>query len=92
MIRLAVCLVVLAAPAFAQPQQCGPYDAVVDGLSKGWQEERQSSGNTGAGRFELFANVNTGSWSLIAILNGIACLEASGDGYKGTPTVPGSDT
>jgi len=78
MIRIAlVALCGLTSPALAQA--CAPYSAVSKGLASKFGEEAQFSmlGRDGVA-LEFFGNASSGTWTIIAIGRGTACLIASG--------------
>lgn len=70
--------------------QCGPYAAVVEGLAQNYGESRQAWGLSGDGQImTIFANIDTGTWTLVAVRGMEACLVASGGNYGADPTGPG---
>ena len=77
MIRIAlVALCGLTSPALAQA--CGPYSAVSKGLASKFGEEAQFSMLDRDGvALEFFGNASSGTWTIIAIGRGTACLIAS---------------
>ena len=68
----------------AQGQNCGPRDAVLTRLAEGYGETRQSVGLVQGGAvMEIFANLDTGSWSAIVTRpGGISCFVASGQAFE----------
>lgn len=87
-----------AAPVTAQQtgRNCAPREAVVERLSSGYGESRQSMG-LGANNqvVEVFANTGTGSWTItVTMPNGLTCLVASGQAFEELAEalpVPGED-
>lgn len=72
----------MASPAFAQPQ-CAPYEAVAVGLYRNYGEELASRGLSAGMILETWANVETGTWTIIAVgPDLVACLVTSGDGFE----------
>lgn len=70
--------------AFAQGQNCGNRDTVVERLGNKYGESRQSIGMAPKGRVvEVFASHETGTWTItVTMPNGITCLVASGQSYE----------
>ncbi len=70
--------------AFAQNQNCGNRELVVDRLTTKYGESRQSIGIAPQGRVvEVFASIETGTWTItITMPNGITCLVASGQSFE----------
>lgn len=67
--------------AFAQQPQCGPMAEVTKELSGKYGEHPAWVGSDARGPVMLTMNPNSGSWSFLAIRNGLACfLEAGQDG------------
>lgn len=65
-------------------QNCGPRDQVVDRLSGGYGETRQSIG-LGANNslIEVFASNDTGTWTItMTSTDGVTCLVASGQSFE----------
>lgn len=81
-------------PVFAQ-QTCVPHEVVVERLAEGYGEHSQyvaldNSGNV----VETFANLETGSWTLVVTQpGGPTCLIASGNyfQYVNEEVIPGVD-
>ena len=73
-----------ASAAFAQSQNCGARDTVIDRLANQYGESRQSIGMAPQGRVvEVFASLETGTWTITVTLpNGTTCLVASGQSYE----------
>ena len=82
MIRIAlVALCGLTSPALAQA--CAPYSAVSKGLASKFGEEAQFSMLDRDGvALEFFGNASSGTWTIIAIGRGTACLIASGQEWR----------
>lgn len=65
-------------------RNCGPREIVVDRLSAGYGETRQSMG-LGANNsvIEVFASDESGTWTItVTSPNGVTCLVASGQAYE----------
>jgi hypothetical protein len=101
-IRLAATLAVLTAlPAAALAQSasrnCAPRDLVLERLTVGYGESRQSAGlGAQAQLVEVFASLETGTWT-VTVTNegGLTCLVASGDAFERFDEIapaPGSDS
>jgi predicted DNA-binding protein (UPF0278 family) len=69
----------LAAPAMAQTQRCGPHDDVVQKLREGYSETVRFRGLADSTHvLELFLSPE-GSWTAVMVdANGMACLVAAG--------------
>ena len=83
---MAAFLAAVTAPmALAQnARNCGPRDVVVERLSTGYGETRQSMG-LGANNsvVEVFASSETGTWTItVTMPNGVTCLVASGQAFE----------
>lgn len=71
--------------AFAQnPRHCGERAQIVNRLSEGYGETRQSMGlGSDNSVIEMFASEETGTWTITVTLpNGMTCLVASGQAYE----------
>jgi hypothetical protein len=79
-----------AMPANGQTVQCAPMGAVADGLANSHGETRQVWGlvSGGAG-LVIHANLDTGTWTLLAVTGGEACLVAAGENYTRVDAPPG---
>ena len=80
-------LVTVAAllPSFAAAQQqCAPREVVLDRLSEGFGESRQSIGLAQGNRVvEVFASLESGTWTITVTLpNGTTCLVAAGNAFE----------
>jgi len=96
MLKPMMILAVLAAcpsnPAFASA--CAPRETVVDELTAGFGESRQSIGLAWQGTMvEVFGSPETGTWTITATnVHGITCLIASGHAFEAmTAPAPGDD-
>lgn len=80
---LATALAVLfALPAMAQ-QNCAARSEVLSVLAQKYGETRQSVGMLQGGVFELFANTETGTWTVITTSpQGLTCIRAEGEGFE----------
>lgn len=78
-------LILATQAGFAAPQ-CGPRAAILDQLSSRYGETRRGIGlaaNTQV--MEIFANTESGSWTITVTLpDGITCLAASGQNFETT--------
>ncbi len=83
---------ILATQAGWAAPQCGPRDQVLAALSETYSETRQSIGLATGGQqvFEVFANPETGSWTItVTQAQGITCLLSAGDQFETlTETLP----
>ena len=72
--------------AFAQGQNCGNRELVVERLTTKYGESRQSIGMAPQGRVvEVFASLETGTWTItVTNTSGLTCLVASGQAYEAT--------
>jgi hypothetical protein len=79
-------LLLLTDHSFAQSAQCGPRKAVLAALEQSYHEAAFAMGMAGGGALvEVFANLTTGSWSILATSPAqITCLVASGDHFETT--------
>lgn len=85
MVMLATGLVFGAATlADAQTRNCGPREAVIEGLATKYGETRQSMGlGSNNAVVEVFASIETGSWTItVTSANGVTCLVASGQAFE----------
>lgn len=83
-VPIAGALMLVASLVNAQQNNCGPTDEVYAGLSARWGEARISSGMDSRGaNVEIFANVETGTWTLLATLpNGMSCQIGAGGDFE----------
>ena len=74
----------IATDADAQGRVCAKRDKLVAELAKSHGETRQSVGlQRNNGVIETFANVETGSWTIIVSLpTGVSCLVAAGEAFQ----------
>ena len=72
--------------AFAQGANCADRDIVVERLSTGYGETRQSIGLAPNNSVvEVFASLETGTWTItVTNTSGLTCLVASGQAYEAT--------
>ncbi len=79
-----VSTLLLAAPASAQGQSCGPRERIVQLLHDKHGETRQAVGlQQNMQVMETYANSETGSWTIIVALpTGLACLVAAGEAWQ----------
>lgn len=75
---------VACAPAYAQGNNCGPREIVLNHLSEGYGETRQSMGlGSDNSLVETFASDESGSWTItVTRPNGITCMVASGSSFE----------
>ena len=73
----------LACPAFAQVRNCAPRADVIERLEERYGETVQGVGLARQGAVEIFANTETGSWTItLTHPSGITCLVAAGRNYE----------
>lgn len=68
----------------SENRNCGPRPVVLERLTNGYGETRQSIG-LGANNavVEVFASVETGSWTItVTMPNGMTCLVAAGQAFE----------
>jgi hypothetical protein len=83
--RLALILIFLAAPAWAQ-EQCAPRDRLVGELKGRFGETRVSEALAQHDIIETWANPKTGSWTILRTSpDGRTCMIASGTHYRHVP-------
>ena len=93
MLRLTLCAMLAAAPAWAEIQ-CPQRIQVVTALTEKYNESRRAIGLTGNGNvLEVWANAATGSWTItVTAPNGVTCIPAAGSGFEMVPPPkPGRD-
>lgn len=81
---LALCLCI-ASPAASQQVQCGPTPWIMGGLMGRYGEavvDEHTDVQRGA-IWQMWANAETGSWSLTETLGMTTCIAAAGQGYDG---------
>ena len=91
---IAALLAVIAAGSSAQAQMvCGERDNIIAQLEKKYGETRRSMGfQRGRGVVEVFASVETGSWTiLVTDPRGTSCLMAAGEAFE-IDSVANADT
>ena len=76
----------VSSPADAQAPKCAPRDALIDSLSRKYDETPVSMGVTSSGSLiEVLASPG-GSWTiLVTVPGGPTCLVSSGDGWRDSP-------
>ena len=75
---VAACATLAAWPAPAAPA-CGPRGALIERLAERFGETRRAMGLAAAGAMEVFANAETGTWTItVTRPDGRMCLVASG--------------
>jgi hypothetical protein len=84
-------LALLVTTSAAWATNCAPRAVVVDRLSEKYSETRQSVSIDRQNRVvEMFANLDTGSWTAIATSpSGRACVVSYGQSYEPNPEAPG---
>ena len=82
-LTLATLLAFLPCLAAAQ-QRCAPRDVIIERLTEGFGETRQSIGLAEGNRVvEVFASGESGSWTITVTLpNGTTCLVAAGIAFE----------
>lgn len=76
----------------AAGMQCAPRDAVMAKLSGQFGEVAQAAGLSEAGIVSVYANPDTGTWTLVLFkADQSACLMASGEAWGGMPETPRGD-
>lgn len=82
---LGLCLLLLSAPA-ARAMICAPPEDVSVRLGGKYREVIVARALDDRGRpVLLYVNPDTGTWSMIVLLDGRACLSASGEGWRAAP-------
>ena len=96
-LALAAPLIVAAATAFsgsaaAQGPQCAPREALLQSLSKNYDEAPVNMGVTTSGSLvEVLASPG-GSWTiLVTVPGGPTCMVSSGDGWRKSPVQVAQD-
>lgn len=80
--KLAVLVFLVSAPAIAQ-DQCGPTIAAIESLSTQFGEGYRSGGLADGVLVQMFANPNTGTWTVLATdPRGFSCVIAAGHDYQ----------
>lgn len=71
-----------AIPAYAQ-QNCAPYEHVKSRLAEKYGETRQSIGTARTQTVEVYANLETGTWTVVVTsINGTACFVSAGQNFQ----------
>ena len=84
-IRAAIIAALVASPATAQnTRPCFQREALIETLAAKYGEARQVVALDGQGRLiEIFANVETGSWTLtVSLPSGVTCMMRSGLAFE----------
>lgn len=91
MIRAALALALLAAPAAAQQMHCAPRQIVLDTLAAQYGEARAAVMLSDRGALVEIIASTSGTWSLlVATPEGVTCLAASGHAFEAIPLpIPG---
>lgn len=80
--RLALAFTLMAGPALAQPA-CAPHAVVIEQLADGWGEGRVSIGLSRGALVEMFANRETGTWTItVTGAGGLTCIVAAGEAFE----------
>ena len=80
--RLMLALFAITSPAFAQ-DQCGPTVAAIETLSTRFGEGYRSGGLADGILVQMFANPQTGTWTVLATdPRGFSCVIAAGGDYQ----------
>lgn len=73
----------IAVPADAQNRNCGPRALAITGLVEKYGESRQMIGHNQQYLTEVWANLETGTWTVTQTdAAGMMCLRSSGQGYE----------
>lgn len=81
-------LAILSSVAKAQGV-CGPAAAAMESLATKYGETMIFSGDTGNGsQIVVTVNSDTGTWSVLTLQSGMACLRASGQSFTSAPVKP----
>ncbi len=93
-LTLLTLLIALHGPPVAAQAVCGLYSAMVIQLQRQYGETLRIRGTSGQAGMEMWANEQTGSWSIVVrYSNGMACLRAAGGNIKMFEVeMPGDDT
>lgn len=85
-----VCLMVIAALSARAQAFCGPQSEMIKALTDGrYREVPRFHGETRGMPVTVFANPETGTWSLLVIRpDGAACLVIGGTGFQEAPPAP----
>lgn len=82
LIVLILLALIFPRPSSAQAN-CGPRDVLLERLAGQYGEERQSVGLARNLMFEIFANPDTGSWTIVATrAGGSSCVMAAGQSFE----------
>jgi len=88
---IASALALMGGPVFAQQQNCGPRDAVVERLTNQYSEAVHARGlaQNGTVFIEVWGSVESGSWT-ITVTNpaGLTCLIGSGQSFETVEVEP----
>ena len=84
LLTLTAFLIALYGDPVAAQMACGPRAVIVMQLDLKYGETRRGSGVRGpTAIYEVWANCNTGTWSILQITpNGWACVMAVGEGWS----------
>jgi hypothetical protein len=83
MIRLGITISLIAAPALAQDDNCGPREAVARWLAEEYREQQVALGmGAGGEALEVWASPETGTFTVLRTsAAGVACIVADGTGW-----------
>ena len=80
---LAALAVSLSVSAASAQQNCAPREQVVEMLTEQYGESVQSMGINNGVVIEMWANVETGTWTILMTRpDGISCAPADGNGFE----------
>lgn len=83
LLAVAVLILIGIATQGKAQQNCGPIENVFAKLSQKFGEQPISQGQTPQALFQFWANPETRSWTIVAVLpDGSACLMAAGLDYE----------
>lgn len=92
MIRAAIIAICLATSANAQ-QLCGPHGKVIASFLAEHGEERRGIGVMLGDNLimEILVNDETGTWTMLTVKDGVACLFVAGTHFTAIPAAPKGD-
>lgn len=84
MLRVFLCLALIAWPSIGLATHCGPRDQIVEKLSNQYGEKLLAGDlNTKDALFEVYASPETGTWTAtVSNAHGIMCIISSGSGFE----------
>ena len=90
---LSLAAVILVAGSFGggavAQSTCGLHASMIMKLDMRYGETRLGIGKGRKNLFEMWANIETGSWTILEVFpSGMACVRAVGEGWTVDPPVP----